>query len=239
LGWLWSLLNPLVTLGIYSLVFVLIFRATAPRMGNGHSAVYALFLFTGLTLWNLFSNVLNSSMAALRGAGPLLQKVYFPAITPVLGSAVSIAVQSSIEMTVLLAFLLALGNVGWTWLLAPVILVLLLATAVGIGLILSIWNVRFGDVQHLIGVSLQALFYVTPILYPPSFVPQEAMGLPIRDLLQLNPLTSFIGAMRACVYDLSPPTAGQWLVMLLTAAITSIGGVMYFARASLDVSEEL
>jgi ABC-type polysaccharide/polyol phosphate export permease len=239
LGWLWSLLNPLVTLTIYSVVFVLIFRTTAPELGNGHRPVYALYLFTGLILWNLFNNVLNGSMTALRGAGPLLQKVYFPAITPIAGAAVSVVVQSLIEGAVLLGALLLLGNISWTWLLAPVVLALLFVSASGFSLFFALWNVRFGDVQYLVGVALQALFYLTPILYQPSFVPEEAFGLPVRDLLYLNPLTSFIQAMRGCVYELTPPTSGQWAVMVGTALVCTIGGVAYFQRGSLDVSEEL
>lgn len=239
LGWIWSLLNPLVSLTIYSVIFVLIFRATAPAMGNGHPPVYALFLFTALVLWNMFSNVLNTAMGSLRAAGPLLQKVYFPAVTPVLGGALSIAVQSVIEATVLLLFLLGFGNVGWTWIFAPLILAMLFLTAVGIGLVLSLWNVRLGDVQHLVGVALQALFYLTPILYQRSFVPEESFGLPVRTLLQFNPLTSFIESMRECIYQLTPPTWHQWVIMMTITATTTTVGAWYFQRSSLDVSEEL
>ena len=82
LGWTWSLINPAATLAVYTLVFSTIFRATPPKAHDGMTT-YVIYLFIALVAWNFFSNVVNGSMAALIGAGPLLKKIYFPPYAPV------------------------------------------------------------------------------------------------------------------------------------------------------------
>ena len=95
LGWAWSLINPAASLAIYTLVFSTIFRALPPPAHNGMTT-YVIYLFIALVAWNFFSNVVNGSMAALIGAGPLLKKIYFPAYAPVIGNSVSALVQTLI-----------------------------------------------------------------------------------------------------------------------------------------------
>src|SRR5450432_4398357 len=123
LGWAWSLINPAATLAIYTLVFSTIFRALPPPAHNGMTT-YVIYLFIALVAWNFFSNVVNGSMAALIGAGPLLKKIYFPPYAPVLGNAVSALTQTAIEVGVLIVLLAILGNISWTFVLVPVVLAL-------------------------------------------------------------------------------------------------------------------
>jgi ABC-type polysaccharide/polyol phosphate export permease len=239
LGWVWSLLNPLATLVIFTIVFSTIFRAEPPPLGNGDAGIYAVFLFSGLVCWNLFNNTVQQGMLGLVGAGPLLKKIYFPAYTPVMGVAVAVAVQSAIEGGLLLLVMLVLGNVSWTWLLAPVVLLLLAIFSYGWALLFSILNVRYRDVSYLVGIGLQLVFYATPIIYPISLIPAEAFGLPLRDLLALNPLAQFVQAFRDCVYSLTVPSPGLWLSMLAWSLGSLLLGFVVFQRGARDVSEEL
>jgi ABC-type polysaccharide/polyol phosphate export permease len=240
LGWAWSLINPVATLITYTLVFSTIFRAVPPPLGNGREGNYTLFLFTGLVVWTFFSNTVNGSMSSLVSVGPLLRKIYFPPFAPVAGGAVANGVQTVIEISVLLLVMTVIGNVSLTMLLVPVLCVLLGLFALGIGLVLSVWNVYYRDVSYLVGLALQILFYATPIIYPPSLVPEQAFGLPLRALLlQLNPVAQFVSAFRDVVYELQTPS----LVQMLSLTVISLGtlslGWWIFHRRARDVSEEL
>lgn len=239
LGWAWSLINPVVTLLIYTLVFSTIFRQVPPGLGNGDKGNYTLFLLTGLVVWNFFSNTVNGSMLSLISVGPLLRKIYFPPFAPVAGGVLAGGVQTLIEVGVLLAIMVILGNVSFTLLLLPYLMLLLLLFSLGIGLVLSVWNVYYRDVSYLVGLALQVTFYATPIIYPPSIVPEHAHGVPLRQLLELNPLAQFVTAFRDVIYTLQSPS----LVRLLGLTVLSVGtvvlGWIVFHRRARDVSEEL
>src|SRR4051812_22560202 len=142
LGSAWSLLNPLATLAIYSLVFGYIIRFPTPVAGNGSLTNFTIYLFTALVVWNFFQAVTTSSMGALVSAGPLLRKIYFPPFAPVIGSAGAVLNQTGIEFGLLLVVYLAVGNVGWSMLLLPVLLAMLAAFSLGLGLLLAIANAR-------------------------------------------------------------------------------------------------
>lgn len=239
LGWAWSLINPVATLITYTLVFSTIFRAVPPPLGNGREGNYTLFLFTGLVVWTFFSNTVNGSMSSLVSVGPLLRKIYFPPFAPVAGGAVANGVQTLIEITILLLVMLVLGNVSATMLLVPVLCVLLALFALGIGLVLSVWNVYYRDVSYLVGLALQVLFYATPIIYPPSLIPEQAFGLPLRRLLELNPVSQFVAAFRDVVYALQVPSLLQMLSLTVISVGTLAVGWWVFHRRARDVSEEL
>jgi ABC-2 type transport system permease protein len=239
LGWAWSLINPAATLLIYTIVFSTIFRAKPPPLGNGHAGNYTLFLFSGLVLWNFFSNTINGSMSSLVGVGPLLRKIYFPPFTPVAGGMVAIGVQSLIEVGVLLVAMIAVGNVGLELVLAPLVLLMLAAFSLGIGLVLSVWNVYYRDVSYLVALGLQLLFYATPIIYPPSLIPEHAHGLPLRHIFSFNPVGRFVDAFRDCVYSQQVPGLRDLgILLVLSTAMLWIGWVLFHRRAR-DVSEEL
>ena len=239
LGWAWSLINPVATLITYTLVFSTIFRAVPPPLGNGSDGNYTLFLFTGLVVWTFFSNTVNGSMTSLVSVGPLLRKIYFPPFAPVAGGAVANGVQTGIEIGVLVLVMVLVGNVSTTLLLLPLLCGLLVLFSLGIGLVLAVWNVYYRDVAYLVGLVLQVLFYATPIIYPPTLVPEQAFGLPLRDLLALNPLAQFVAAFRDVVYLLQPPSLGRLLGLTLVSGAVFLLGFAYFQRGSRDVAELL
>ena len=238
LGWAWSLLQPLATLLVYSAVFSLVFRIQAPALGaDPDRTSFAAFLFTGMVTFNLFSGLLTLSMTQLKSNGELLRKVHFPAWTPILGASIVQLIQVALELLVLIAMFIWLGNIGISWLLAVPIL---LATAMfgqGIGLMLSVVNARYGDVQYIVQVALQALYFLTPILYPLSLVEGTANWL--ANLVKANPLTWFVEAMHQVMYSLVVP---QWWVipglLILGFAVFWLGFTV-FKRSSEDIGELL
>jgi ABC-type polysaccharide/polyol phosphate export permease len=236
-GWTWSLIQPLANLAVFATVFSVVFRAPAPRLGSGEGSSYVLYLFTGLIAWNLFSGLLTLSMASLRESGSLLRKVAFPAWAPVLGAGMVQLIQVCLETVVLLVWFLVVGNVGWAWLWAPLVLASLALFSQGVGLLLSTANARFGDVQYIVGVALGALYFLTPVLYPVSAVPDGAAWL--RIFVDLQPVSLFVQGLHASLYELDGPglLGGGGLAVFGLAVFWL--GLWVFDRTTEDVGEIL
>ena len=239
LGWLWSMLNPAATLAIYALVFGVLLKFDPPRAGNGRFDNFALYLFCALVMWNAFYGVITGAMNALLDLGSLLGKVYFPPEAPAVAALVTVLFQAAIEGSILMLILICLVNVSWTFLLWPVLLLFFSIFALGIGLVLSVWNVRYRDVGYLSTITLQFLFYVTPIVYPLTLIPERAMGLPARDIIRLNPLSQFTEASRELLYGLDWPGVLRLGLMALIPLAVGAGGWLMFKVRTRDIAEEL
>ena len=239
LGWLWSMLNPAATLAIYALVFGVLLKFDPPRAGNGRFDNFALYLFCALVMWNAFYGVITGAMSALLDLGSLLGKVYFPPEAPAVAALITVLFQATIEASILMLILICLVNVSWTFLLWPVLLLFLSIFALGIGLVLSVWNVRYRDVGYLATIALQFLFYVTPIVYPLSIIPERAIGLPARDIIRLNPLSQFTEASRELLYGLDWPGVLRLGLMALISLAVGVGGWLMFKARTRDIAEEL
>lgn len=238
LGWAWSLIQPLATLIVFSAVFSIVFRIQAPPLGGeGERTSYAAFLFTGIVTWGLFSGLLNLSMSQLKSNGELLKKVQFPAWAPILGASIVQLVQFALEMVVLIAMFLFLGNIGWTWLVAIPILIGALLFSQGVGLMLSILNARFGDVQYIVTVALGALYFLTPILYPISMI--EGQSELLSWVIKLNPMTWYVEGMHEVMYSLVSPSWWAVLALLVGGFLTFWAGLAIFDRNSEDIGELL
>lgn len=235
-GWGWSLLQPLAQLLVFAAVFSLIFRIEPPVMGNGNEN-FAVFLFTGMVTWNLFAGILNLSMMQLRATGDLLKKVHFPAWAPVLGGSVVQLVQVALELVVLLGMYLWFGNFGISWLLAIPILVFTAFFAQGVGLMLAILNAHYGDVQYFVTVILGALYFLTPILYPMSFVEQSSETFAL--IIQFNPMSWFVESMHAVMYELVAPPLSVLAGMAFGSILVFLLGLAVFNRYSEDIGEIL
>ena len=238
LGWAWSLIQPLATLIVFSAVFSIVFRIQAPPLGGeGDRTSYAAFLFTGIVTWNLFSGLLNLSMTQLKSNGELLKKVQFPAWAPILGASVVQMVQVLLEFVVLIAMFLFLGNIGWTWFLAIPIVIGALLFSQGVGLMLSILNARFGDVQYIVTVVLGALYFLTPILYPISMI--EGQSELLAWVIKLNPMTWYVEGMHEVMYSLTSPSWWAILALLAAGFATFWVGLWVFDKNSEDIGELL
>lgn len=239
IGWAWSFVGPLATILIYSLVFSVIIRVQPPDFGNGHPGNYAVWLITGLVSWNFMSMVVTQGMPALLANGDLLRKVYFPSFVPIVAASLSVGIQSLIELGIVMIVLLAFLNVSWTWLLIPVWAALMFTFATAISYILAVANVRWRDLAQITGVLIQILFFLSPIIYPISLVPEYAGPIPVRLIVQLNPLTQFIEVGRELLYGLTMPPPAQWGVILALALAALVGARWVFRRWGQDVGEAL
>jgi ABC-2 type transport system permease protein len=145
-------------------------------------------------------------------------------------------------LAVLGVILLLFGNMVLPWI--PVLLGLVVIQTVfvlGIGLMLSVFNVYFRDVKHFIGIALQALFYSAPIVYPISFVEDAATrtSFPLLRVYQLNPLVRFVDAYRAVLYDLRFPALSDVVYISLWAAAMLVLGWFVFSRLDRRLAEEV
>ena len=235
LGWAWSLLNPLASMAIFTMVFSYFLKIDAPKGVPSGLQSFPFYLIIGLLPWNYLSNGMNGSMGALIANSNLVKKVYFPREVLIFANVSSNIVTLLIEMGVLVVALLVVGNFVLPWL-VPVVLLIVIQTVfvLGIGLILSVLNVYFRDVQHLIGIVLQLWFYATPIVYPITVVPAR-----VRTFYDLNPMVRFVEAYRDCLYDLHWPPLGDWAYLAGVAVLTLVVGAMVFAHFEPKLAEEL
>ncbi len=244
LGWGWSLVNPLATMAIYTLVFRFVLQVKAPAGQRTGINVFALWLLCGLVPWNFVSNSLTGGINALVSNGNLIKKVYFPRETLVASAVFALVVTMAIELGVLSVALLFFGNVVLLWLPALVLLVgLITVFAMGIALGLSVVNVYFRDAQYLVGIFLQLWFYITPIVYPIRYVQAKAgvhvLGVSVYTLYQLNPMAEFVEAFRSVLYDLQVPPIHTLVAVTLWSVGTLLIGFAVFRRYQGRLAEEL
>lgn len=241
LGWLWSLVVPLASLGIYTLIFGGLFKMVPVQIAFRHEGIgiFAVWLFAGLTIWSFFQNCVNGGINGLLGTGGLLQKVYFPAYSAVLGSCLAVAVQSAVEVGLLLVVLLLLGNISFTWLLLIPFIALLLAFTGAVSVILSIWNIYIRDLAHLVGVFLQLMFYATPIIYNADLVPETLWGLPARTIVGAMPMAEFIDLFRSLVYSLEAGSITDWLMCCAWTGGALLVATWVFRRWGADLGERI
>lgn len=245
LGWAWSLINPLATTVIYTIVFSVIMKVTPPAGANGLRN-YSLFLLTGLLPWNFVATVIQGGQMVLLNNGNLIKKTYFPRRLLVLADTSAAFVSFTIEMTVLAVLLLVFRVNVLPWLpLVALFMVLLAVFGLGCALALSVLNVYFRDIAHFVALFLQLWFYATPIIYPMTLVTDVehghswAAGLPIHQILLLNPLVDFIEPVRDMLYVGSWPRLSMVLVGLVAAVVTLLIGNLVFRRLETRLAEEL
>lgn len=244
LGQLWSLLNPLATMVIFTVVFGVLLRVEVPPGSPSGIDVFALWLMCGLIPWTFMSNAVTGGMSALVTNANLVTKVYFRREVLVAANVFSWDVTFGIELLVLSAALLAFGAMVLPWL--PLVIVFgLVLTAFGLGLalMLAVANVYFRDTQHFLSIFMQFWFYATPIVYPATLVPDSprllGVRIPLRTLYELNPMEHFVAVFRALLYDNRFPELGDVIFTVGAATVALLAGWTIFRRYEPRLAEEL
>ena len=229
---------------VYTIVFAVILQIEPDTGDPSGLHIFALWLLCGLLPWTFVANSMTGGVESLVGNANLIRKVYFPRQILVGATVGSFLITFLIEMGVLAVALLIAGNMVLLWLLVALGLIAVLAAfALGLALMLAVANVYFRDMRHLIGILLQVWFYLTPIIYPLSRVPEqkEVLGrtVPARDLILLNPMTRFAEAFRDLLYDLRFPPGKTVGYLVAWSAGTLALGWWVFTRAEGRLAEEL
>lgn len=244
LGWAWSLLNPIATMLIFTLVFRYLLRIDPPRGSPSGIKNFAVFLLCGLLPWNYLTSGVSGGIGNLLANANLVKKTYFPRDLLVASLVASCLVSFFIEMGLLCVALLIFGNMILPYLPVALLLVVVLTLFVtGLGLAFSVLNVYFRDVQHLVNIMFQVWFYLNPIVYPITLVPQRAVifgvGVPARSLYELNPMVGFVESFRDLLYDLRMPPTGQIAYLVVVSVATFFAGLSLFNKLEGRLAEEL
>ncbi len=225
LGVLWVILQPLVSMAIFTVLFGILLQV------DSGDVPYPVFAYAGLLPWNYFSQSLNRSSTSVVNSSHLITKIYFPRLVIPLSGILSSLVDFAIAFGVLAGLMIAYAIVPTVGLLAlPVLILLAMATALGFGLWLSALNVRYRDVNYLVPFLIQIWMYVTPVVYGSGLVPER-----YRFLLSLNPMTGVVEGFRWAL--LGPAAVGDYLSAPLLAISVAISLLVlitgaYFFRAT-------
>jgi ABC-2 type transport system permease protein len=228
LGYVWSLIRPLMLFGILLFVFTQVFRVGSDKVEH-----YAVFLLLGIVLFTFFQESTSNSVGSVVAQEGVVRKTQFPRLVIPLATVLTGAFNFALNLVIVLVFLLAFGVYPtWTWLLFPVGVLILLVFTVAVSMALSVLYVRFRDIQLIWVVAAQVLFYATPILYPVNAWNNGVEESTKEHLLMLNPLAVIFEQIRVWVLaEPQAPTAveaaGGWLGLLPALAI--FVGVCAFA----------
>jgi ABC-type polysaccharide/polyol phosphate export permease len=239
LGVLWSLLNPLLMM----LVFTVVFTVMTPAGGGIRN--FPVFVLCALLPWNFFAAALIGATGSIVSNANLVNKVNFP--REILPTSIVLAelVNFCLALVVLFAmiFIFGIRLTPWT-LLLPVVLLIQVVFTLGISFLLATLNVFYRDTQQIMSVVMLAWFFVTPIFYPVSILPRNyhVWGMTIdiwRWTHILNPMTSLIATYRVILYDGAPPAYDFLLRTAVTALVCLVIGVYLIRRLSWRFSEEI
>lgn len=223
LGFFWSLLNPLFTMIIMAVVFSSLYKLPF--------AQFSLYLFSGLLPWNLITASLQMGSMSIINAEGFLKKVYIPKMLfPMVTIGVEL-VNFSFSLVSLLILAVFFGaKLGWSLLLLPLALLLLVLFLFGLVLIVSALTVFFRDLSHILQVGLLGLFYLTPILYPISLLPENMLTV-----IKFNPLYYFITLFHNIIYDSIMPEAYIWLICVGLGILSMGFGLVIFYKKEKDI----
>lgn len=222
LGYVWSLLNPLMMMAIMTLVFSYMFRFDIPN--------YPLYLICGQTLWSCFNESTTSAMMSVIANGPLIRKIYIPKYVFPVARVLSSFVTMGFSLVAILIVMLVTG-VGFTWklLLLPIPLLFLMLFCMGVGMALSAFAVYFRDVLHLYTVVVMAWMYATPIFYPISALPEK-----VALIIHFNPIYHFVTFFRDVVLYGAVPAAPIWLGTVGFGLLFFVVGWLIFRKLQRD-----
>ena len=216
LGYTWSVLNPLIFSIVYFLVFSVFVRFDIPN--------YPGYLLLGIVLWNFFAESTSHGVGSLLAQGGIITKVAIPRHVVVLAAVLNAMLTFAISLAILGVLLLATGvPMGWPLVSLPVLLLDLVVLALGVSLLLAPLHVRFHDVGYLWSVALQVGFWLTPIIYTDTMIPERW-----RWLVVYNPLARIILYSRQVViYAQWPDWVGITKTSLLALAVLLTGWVSF------------
>lgn len=244
LGFVWSWLNPLLLMAVFTVVFTIM-------LPNLSIPKFPVFVMCALLPWNFFNTSVMSATQSIVQNGHLIKKVYFPREILPISTVLSNFVNFVLALPVLFALILVFRVPLNIWLVyLPIIMLVQLAFTVGIALVLATLNLFYRDTLVIMEVVMQAWFFLTPIFYPVELLPESKVllgaVLPVRRLTYiLNPMASIIASYRSVLYGFtngSPPTAPA-LDFFSRTVVTALGvlvvGYFVFTHYSHRFGEEV
>ncbi len=233
-GWAWLVLQPLALILVYTLVFSQLMHSRLSGVET-NAFSYSIYLCAGILTWNFFADVVNRGQTLFIENANLIKKVNFPKICLPAVLSISTLLDFLLIFSLFIVFLLLSGNFpGWPFLSFFPILFVQYVFSIGLGMTLGVLNVFFRDIRQLMMIVLQLWFWVTPIVYPVTTLPEW-----VRGLLIFNPMATFIDAYQTIFVHASwPNLIGLW-PNVLCAIVFWFLGLYLFRRHSGDMVDEL
>ncbi len=228
LGFLWTFINPLLQLVVYTLVFSNILRMGIEK--------YYIFLFVALIPWIFFSGTITGGCEVILGSTNMVKKIYFPREVLPLAYTISGFVNMLFSFIVVFAVLIFTGyglNPA-ALLYLPIIMIIEFVLALGMALLFSALTVYLRDLQHILGIIVMAWQFLTPIMYSDEMIPDE-----FRGIWGLNPMTSVITAYRDILYYKQAPHINTLLEAAILGVLLLVIGEVVFRLLQRNFAEEL
>lgn len=238
LGFLWSILNPLAMMAVFTIVFTFM-------MPNNTIDKFPVFVLCALLPWNFFRGSVMAAVSSIVNNGTLIKKVYFPREVLPLSIVLADLVNFLLALIVLFAMMVIFGIPFTRWaLLLPIVVFTQCLFTMGLGLLLATANVFYRDTLMITDVALQAWFFLTPIFYPISILPRDrqllGVNLDIHRLAYiLNPMASLISTYRVILYHGARPALDFFLRTFATSLVMLVVGYAVFLRYSKTFAEEV
>jgi len=233
LGGLWMILNPLSQVLIFAFVLSAVLSARLPGINNQYA--YAIYLMAGTLGWSLFAEIVNRCLTLFIDNGNILKKLVFPKIAlPLIVTGSALVNNTLLFIAILLIFgvLGHLPSIALIWL--PVLMVINIALALGLGLALGVLNVFMRDIGQIVPVIMQFLYWFTPIVYMTNIIPKE-----YQHWLVYNPMIPIItGYQNVLLYNREPEWAGLGVIALIAIVLLAFS-LLLFRKASPEMVDQL
>lgn len=236
LGFAWSFAHPLMMLAVYSFVFGVVFKM---RWGAGHyddnGAAFPLIMFCGMATFNIFAETIGTCTTVVVQNQNYVKKVVFPLeLLPLCSLLAALIFGLAWFVLLLLGTVIFLGHISWTMLLLPLPLIPLLLISGGVGFFVASLGVYLRDMQQLVGIVTQVLFFMTPILYPLAIVPEK-----MRWILQLNPLSIIVEQSRQVFLYGRLPDFGPLIGVTVLSLAVFMLGLAWFVKTKKGFADVL
>lgn len=233
LGALWMIIHPLMQVLIFATILSEVLSAKLPGIDNKYG--YALYLMAGTLCWSLFAETVGKCVTLFVDSGNLMKKMAFPRICLPFITAGTMLVNNVLLLVAILAVFAVLGHypgVHVLWL--PALMLVTLCFAMSIGLILGVLNVFMRDIGQVVPVVLQAMFWLTPIVYNIRILPEA-----VQDIFKLNPLYPLVSSYQNVLLYEQPPLWGDMVWLLVATVILTFVSLVVFRRASPEMVDAL
>lgn len=232
LGAAWMVINPLAMIVVYTVIFSQIMHSRLA--GNDSTFAYSIYLCAGVLTWGLFAEIVGRAQNTFLEHANLLKKLSFPRLCLPVTVVANALLNFSIVFGLFSIFLLITGTFpGLVYVALIPVLAILVAFAIGLGISLGVLNVFFRDVGQFFGIVIQFWFWLTPIVYPISILPQS-----VRALMSYNPMANLVGAFQnILVTGQWPAWQGLWPVTILAIAMCALGMHLFRKHAGEMVDE--